>query len=124
MFKTESCRQGLFDGFWKSANFDLQNAYVCGCVKVLSTKKKYTKAEESCRNFSRVFYVQNGSISERVYKTAFVSIFGILNGPFNSALQAQASDGGVPHTYQQRLRAAGKHFVAEFIGETLIMMQC
>ena len=98
---SKSCWQGLFDGFWKIANFDLQNAYLCGCVKVLSTKRKYTKAEESRRRFSRVFYVQNGSISERVCKTAFLSIFGISNGRLNRALQAQASNGGLPHTDQR-----------------------
>ena len=98
---SESCRKGLFDGFWKTANFDLQNAYLCGCVKVLTTKRKYTKAEESRRHFSRVFYVQNGSVSERVCKTAFLSIFGISNGRLGRALETQTSSGGVPHTDQR-----------------------
>jgi hypothetical protein len=65
---------------------------------VLCTKRKYTTAEECRRHFSRVFYVQNGSISERVCKTAFLSILGISNGRLNRALQAQASNGGLPHT--------------------------
>ena len=70
------CSRRCFDRLSEScrtANFDLQNgqnAYLCGCVKVLPTKSKYTKAEESRRHFSRVFYVQNGSVSERVCKTA------------------------------------------------------
>ena len=45
--------------------------------------------------------MQNGSISERVCKTAFLSIFGISNGRLNRALQAQASNGGLPHTDQR-----------------------
>jgi hypothetical protein len=48
-----------------------------------------------------VFYVQNGSISERVCKTAFLSIFGISNGRLSRALQAQASNGGLPHMDQR-----------------------
>ena len=91
---SESC------GFWKTANFDLQNAYLCGYVKVLPTKRKYTKAE-SHRHFSRVCYVQNGSVSERVCKTAFLSIFGISNGRLGRALETQTSSGGVPHTDQR-----------------------
>ena len=97
---SESCRKGLFDGFWKTANFDLQNAYLCGYVKVLPTKRKYTKAE-SRRHFSRVCYVQNGSVSERVCKTAFLSIFGISNGRLGRALETQTSSGGMPHTDQR-----------------------
>ena len=73
-------------------------AYLCGCVKVLPMKRKYTKAEESRRHFSRVFYVQNGSVSERVCKTA---IFGISNGRLGRALEAQTTSGGVPHTDQR-----------------------
>ena len=45
--------------------------------------------------------MQNWSISERVCKTAFVSIFGISNGQLNRALQAQASNGGVPYRDQR-----------------------
>ena len=65
---SESCRKGLFDNFWKTNNFDLQNAYLYDCVKVLTRKRKYTKAKESCRHFYRVFYEQNGStVSHNVF---------------------------------------------------------
>ena len=102
---SEDTRKSLFDGFWKTANFDLQNAYLCGCVKVLNTKRKYTKSVESRRSFSRVFYVQNGDVSERVCKTAFLLIFAICNGCLGRGLTAQAEQGGTPHTDQRGRRA-------------------
>ena len=93
----EERRKALFDGFWKIGSFDIQNTYLCGCVKTTNTKRKYTKNEESRRKFSRVFYVSNGAVSERVCKTAFLSIFAIANGRLSRALQAQAQSGGLPH---------------------------
>ena len=97
----EDQRKILFDGFWKSGNFDVQNAYLCGCVKVINTKKKYAKGPKSRRSFSRLYYVQNRNVSERVCKTAFLSIFAVSNGRLSRAIKAQASEGGVPHTDQR-----------------------
>ena len=34
----EVTKKQLFEGFWKAANFDVQNAFICGCVKIFSTK--------------------------------------------------------------------------------------
>ena len=42
--------------------------------------------------------MQNDAVSERVCKTAFLSIFGVSNGRLGRALESQASSGGVPHT--------------------------
>ena len=48
---TEMFRQGesdakakkLFDGYWNTEDFDVQNAYyVSGCVKVADVKRRYT----------------------------------------------------------------------------------
>ncbi len=97
----EHKRRSLFDGFWKASNFDVQNAFLCGCVKVLATKKKYTKSPNSRRSFSRVYYIQNADVSERVCKTAFLSIFAVSNGRLNRAIKAQALEGGTPHTDQR-----------------------
>ena len=94
-------RKALFEGFWKMANFDIQNTYLCGCIKTSNTKRKYTKREESRRKFTRVFYVSNGGISERVCKTAFLSIFSVSNGCLSRALQGQAECGGLPHCDQR-----------------------
>ena len=114
---SEEKRKGLFEGFWKTASFDVQNAYLCGCVKILTTKRKYTKSAESRRRFSRLFYVPNGEISERVCKTAFLSIFAISNGRLSRALAAQVAGGGVPHTDQR-----GRHVPANKTPEEKIQI--
>jgi len=35
----EPQRKRLFEGFWKTADFNIQNAYICGCVKVVEVSK-------------------------------------------------------------------------------------
>ena len=38
-------RKSLFTGFWGTGDFNVQNAYIiCGYVRVLKTKKEYTRA--------------------------------------------------------------------------------
>ena len=96
---SEVTRKELFDGFWKTANFDVQNTFLCGCVKVFATKRKGVKSP-SRRQFSRIYYVQNGPVSVWVCKTAFLAIFGISNGRLERALSSQAEEGGVPHQDQ------------------------
>ena len=101
----EAQRQKLFDGFWETTDFNLQNAYISGCVKVISVKRRYTDTpDDSRRNYSRVFYVQNGSVSSRICKQAFLKIHDISNGRLNRVLKAVEKSGGSPH---QDLR--GKH---------------
>jgi len=77
----ERQRKRLFEGFWKTADFNVQNAYICGCVKVVEVSKRYTArgAESRCAN-SRVFYVRNGRVSTRVCKAALLAIHAISNG--------------------------------------------
>ena len=68
-------RQKLFDGFWRTEDFDVQNTYLSGCVKVVDVKKRYTdNPSTSRRKHSRVFYVQNGGISARICKKALLKI--------------------------------------------------
>ena len=91
-------RQKLFDGFWESGSFHVQNAYLGGCIKVIDVKRRYTGNAESCRSHSRVYYVSNGTISVRVCKMAFLRIHGISNGRVDRALQAQMKNKGSPHS--------------------------
>ena len=35
----EEQRQRLFDGFWRTNDFSLQNSYISGCVKVIAVKR-------------------------------------------------------------------------------------
>ena len=54
-------RKKLFTGFWGLGSFDIQNAYLCGCVKVLPVKRHYRS--DSKRGNTRVYYVNNGEKS-------------------------------------------------------------
>jgi len=38
----EPQRKRLFEEFWKATDFNIQNAYICGCVKVVEVSKWYT----------------------------------------------------------------------------------
>ena len=76
--------KALFDGFWQTMNFDVQNAYLCGCIKVMSTKRKYTaKQAESRRSFSREYYVPNGEELLKICKRASQSVFAVSDGRIN-----------------------------------------
>ena len=98
----EAHRQQLFYGLWQTTDFNLQNAYICGCVKVLSVKRRYTDSPaDSHRNYSRVFYVQNGPVPVKVCKQAFLKIHAITNGRLNRALKAVEKNGGSPHQDQR-----------------------
>ena len=93
----EEQRKKLFSGFWGSANFDVQNSYLCGCVKVIQVKRRYTSNASSRRSHSRVYYVSNGSVSVRVCKTAFLRIHAISNWRLDRALRVVMKNGGSPH---------------------------
>ena len=56
-----------FDGFWQTGNFDVQNAYLCGCVKVMETARRYSgRGSESRRSKTHGYYVNNRSISIKI----------------------------------------------------------
>ena len=93
----------------------MQNTFLCGCGKVMNTKRKYSKEVESLRSFSRVYYIQNGSVSEQVCKTGYLSIFAVSNGHVSHTLKAQAAEGGAPHTNQR-----GRHEPANKTSEERI----
>ena len=94
-------RQQLFDGFWKISHFDVQNAYLCGCVKVVDVHRRYTQSASSRRNYSRQYFVSNGSVSIQICKIAFLRIHAISNGRLSRALQAMQKEGGTPHSDQR-----------------------
>ena len=101
---SQSQRQKLFDGFWKTANFDVQNAYLSGWIKVLEVKRRYTDSPSSSwRRHSRIYYmyVQNGAVSTQIRKTAFLRIHSISNGRLYRALKAVEEAEGSPHQDQR-----------------------
>ena len=91
---TTEQRRTIFTKFWALCNFDIQNTYLCGCVKVLPVARHYTS--ESKRGNTRVYYVNNGERSVRICKTAFLRIHGISHGRLSRVLAGQAEQGGLP----------------------------
>ena len=104
---SEDQRKRLFAGFWDSGNFDVQNAYLCGCVRVMKTKRKYMKAPTSRRKYTRMYFVKNSAISEEVCKAAFLSIHGISSGWLDCAIQAQIKTDGTPYCDERGRHAPG-----------------
>ena len=84
------------------AFFDMQNAYLFGCVKVIQMKHHYTE-DFSHRNHPRVYYVHNSHVSVTVCNVAFLRIHGISNtyGHLTHVLKGQEL-GGVPKRDQRR----------------------
>ena len=86
-------RTKLFDGFWASGSYNVQNAYICGCVKITKVARCYTsQGDKSRRSFSRSYYVTNYDVSTRVCKKAFLQIHGLSNGRLSRALEAQRNE--------------------------------
>ena len=95
-------RSKLYNGFWASGDFDVQNSYICGCVKIVEVKRRYTaKGSGSRRSNSRVYYVNNGTVSVRVCKAAFLRIHCLSNGRVDRCLAALMKSGGSPHNDQR-----------------------
>ena len=63
---SETTRKELFDGFWRTANFDVQNAFLCGCVKVFETKRKYTRVLTH-RGIFRGYFISKMVRSQSVF---------------------------------------------------------
>ena len=99
---TSSERRLIFDGLWSTENFDVQNAYLCGCVKVLQVARRYSpKGAKSRRQNTRVFYVKKGAVSVRACKKMFLKMHGISDGRLERALKAQQAASGSLHCDQR-----------------------
>ena len=101
---TDDQRKRVFSGFWALGDFNVQNAYLCGCVKILPVARHYQKASTSKRGNTRMYYVNNGRASIRVCKTAFLRIHGVSSGRLTRVLAGQLEQGGVP-----KMDGRGKH---------------
>ena len=92
-------RKNIFEKFWQLQDFNVQNAYLCGCVKVLPVARHYR--DNSKRGNTRIYYVHNGEQSVRICKVAFLHIHGISSGRLTRILSGQASQGGIPKLDQR-----------------------
>ena len=111
-FESQLCSEELFEGYWASGSFDIQSAYLCGCVKVLNVKRRYS-GQSSRGSHTRVYYVSNGAVSTRACKVAFLRIHGISNGRLDWAIRAHWKNSGSPSNDMR-----GHHIPANKTSET------
>ena len=81
----------IFDGFWKLGDWNSQNSYLCGSIKISKVQRRYKRKDTSTpsrRNFSRQFYVNEDGASVRMCKKAFLAIHGVSNGRLSRALKS------------------------------------
>ena len=80
----------------------MQNAYLCGCVKVQPVARRYSPSSSSSRRQNtQFFYVKKGGVSVRVCKKVFLNMHSVSNGWLDCALKTQVDDGGSVHCDQR-----------------------
>ena len=90
-------RKAIFKGFWALGNYDVQNAYISGCIHVKPVQRHYVHGASSSRRCNtRLYYIKDGEFSVRVCKSAFLLMHGISNGHVSRAFQGVAKVGGFP----------------------------
>ena len=90
-------RKAIHQGFWAMGNFDVQNAYICGCIQVKQVQHHYSPAGSSSRRGNaRLYYIRDGEYSVRVCKSTFLLMHGLSNGRVSRTLQGIAQTGGFP----------------------------
>ena len=100
-FSTEK-RKAIFEGFWALGNYDVQNAYISGCIQVKPVQRHYSPgAGSSRRGNARLYYYKDGEYSVHVCKSAFLLMHGISNGRVSRTLQGVAKMCGFPKQYQR-----------------------
>lgn len=70
-------REKIFNEFWNYGNYDLQNSYLHGRIKISGVKRRYTKKDESRRNNTVSYTILKNSVEINVCKKAFLNIHGV-----------------------------------------------
>ena len=106
-------RKKLFDNFWKLSNFDIQNAYLVGCVEITEVHRRYSpQGETSRRKYSREYTVRSDTMcSIPVCKTAFLRIHGVSNGRLSRALKAVQREAHLTVISEANTRLQTKHLM-------------
>lgn len=87
-------KESHFIGFWGSGNFDVQNVYLCGCVRVQHIKRRCSdKWGESRWKFTREYYLPNYTSMQK----SILFYFAVSDGRITQALQVQAGEVAMNH---------------------------
>ncbi|XP_061624867.1 uncharacterized protein LOC133475673 isoform X1 [Phyllopteryx taeniolatus] len=97
---TEEERRMIFRNFWDLGHFDLQNAFICGSVKLVGVQRRRPQrrrrdaGEAKNRSYSRKYSLTAGQGGHvEVCKTFFLATLCVSNGRVDRALQKQAEKG-------------------------------
>lgn len=100
---SEDRRRQIFEGFY-NMDWNLKSSFLAGQIQVSSTKRKYTKNENSRRSKTRFYRLQdNNGEDVTVCKKFFQDTLAVCDGTITNALKRQ-QDSGTPRTDRR-----GKH---------------
>ena len=88
-------REILFNNFYSLSSYDMQTAYIQSWVKGALPKRKRTKAAESKKKLTYHYSVKWRGTSQKVCRTAFISIHGLTKRRVQFALDKQTPSGTV-----------------------------
>ena len=73
----------IFNAFWDMGDYNAQNAYLFGCIKAQTTKRRYPKKrthnDESRRSFSYGYQVKVDGVDVTVCRDEFLGLHGLQN---------------------------------------------
>ncbi|XP_039283499.1 uncharacterized protein LOC111052342 isoform X2 [Nilaparvata lugens] len=113
---TEDQKLVLFNAFWDMGNFNMQNAYLFGCIEKIPIKRRYCQnPEASYKQNTFIFKIklQSGS-SLRVCKKSFMSIHGLQNarGRINNIIKKIVSEKSTPSSDKRGTHDTRPHKVS------------
>ena len=120
-------QQGIFDSFWHSANFDLQNATLCSLIDERPVARRTVQssnvsnasnAKKRYKNLSRSYHLFTSGGRKKVCKDLFLSTFGVSNGRLDRALKNRRANNGTIRTDQRGRHI--KHQIPEQARELVV----
>ena len=88
--------RAINDKYWESANYDIQNAYLLGCIKPVEIKRKRTTAPVSKRKHNFVYSVMYNGKATTVCRKGFLAIHGLTNSKIDYVVGKKQSPTGTP----------------------------
>ena len=96
---TDECER-VFNGFWETGSYDVQNAYIAGCIEqhAVASHKVPNVAlgkKSVTRSFARRYSVQTDDRRVTVCKSTFLRLLGVRSGRVNTVMRNMRLNGGV-----------------------------
>ena len=96
-------RKAILLGFWALGKYDIQNAYISGCIQIKTCSAPlHCRCPTSRHGKTPLYYDRDGEYLVHVCKSAFLLlIHSVSNGCVSRALQGVARTGGLPKLDQR-----------------------